>query len=427
MIGICRECNSEIYKITKRCPKCKSPKIVIHKEINELEIVHVDCDAFYAAVEKMDNPELANKPVIVGGEHRGVVSTCCYIARIKGVRSAMPMFKAKKLCPNAVIIKPRMERYIEISKKIRKMMLELTPEIEPLSIDEAFLNMKGTQKLHKMNPAQKMAQFAKDIEQKIGISVSIGIAPNKFLAKIASDMDKPKGFYVIGNNDKKKFLTDKPITMLWGVGKATQKIMEKDGIKTIGDLQKIKIDKLTKKYGAIGTRLAELAKGEDKRKIAKTTKAKSISSETTLHKDIANPKELMPMLRTAAQKVSKQLKKSNNAGQTIILKLKTNQFKLKTRSKTLMYPTQLADVIFQNAKIMLEKETNGKTKFRLIGVGVTQICSSENADPHDLVNQEGNQRKITEKAMDKVTEKYGSRAIEFGITFTGKNKKEKRK
>ena len=196
--ALCRDCLAESGPAAKRCLACGSPRLLAHPERDLLSIAHVDCDAFYAAVEKRDDPSLADKPVIIGGRKRGVVSTACYVARTYGVRSAMPMFKALKACPHAVVIKPNMQKYVAAGRAVQKLMLELTPLVEPVSIDEAFLDLSGTERLHHGSPARTLARLAKRIEDELGITVSIGLAPNKFLAKVASDLAKPRGFSIIG-------------------------------------------------------------------------------------------------------------------------------------------------------------------------------------------------------------------------------------
>ena len=197
-MSFCRDCLADASPNSGRCGACRSPRLLRHPELDRLSIAHVDCDAFYATIEKRDDPALAAEPVIVGGGKRGVVAAACYVARTFGVRSAMPMFEALRLCPHATVIRPNMEKYVGVGREVRRMMLDLTPQVEPLSIDEAFLDLTGTERLHGMNPAKALARFARDVESKVGITVSIGLSGNKFLAKIASDLDKPRGFAVLG-------------------------------------------------------------------------------------------------------------------------------------------------------------------------------------------------------------------------------------
>ncbi len=226
MPTLCRDCLTQ-FDAGARCPSCRSPRLLAHPELNQLSIAHMDCDAFYASVEKRDNPDLRDKAVIVGGGTRGVVSTCCYLARIHGVRSAMPMFQALKLCPEAVVVKPRMSVYVDASRAIRAMMEALTPAIEPLSLDEAFLDLTGTERLHGAPPAVVLARLIKRMEDELSLSGSVGLSHNKFLAKIASDLDKPRGFSIIGRAETEAFLRPKPVRIIWGVGTAAQASLER--------------------------------------------------------------------------------------------------------------------------------------------------------------------------------------------------------
>ena len=415
-LGFCRDCFVEQRSVARRCTSCGSPRVVRHDELYQLSLAHIDCDAFYASVEKRDNPELADKPVIIGGGKRGVVSTCCYIARINGVRSAMPMFKALEACPHAVVIKPRMSLYSEVGKEVREMMRSLTPSVEPLSIDEAFLDLSGTQRLHGAPTALTLAKFAKRVEKEVGISISIGLAPNKFLAKVASDFEKPRGFSVIGAAEAYDFLASKPVSLIWGVGKAMQAKLNADNIRLISDLQKAEESDLIRRYGTMGLRLARLSKGEDFRRVESRSSAKSISSETTFNTDMSTPEQLIPVLRRQAERVSARLKDKHIAGQTVVLKLKTADFKSRTRNTTLPDPTQLADRMFSVGRTMLEKEMDG-TRFRLLGIGVSDLQSDETADPGDLVDEGATRRAAVERAMDKVRDRFGGKAVELGLTF----------
>ncbi|MCJ8309274.1 MAG: DNA polymerase IV [Rhizobiaceae bacterium] len=414
--GFCRDCLTPQSTRQRRCSSCGGPRIVRHKELFQLSLAHIDCDAFYASVEKRDNPELANKPVIVGGGRRGVVSTCCYIARINGVRSAMPMFKALQACPDAVVVKPRMNVYSEVGKQVREMMRSLTPSVEPLSIDEAFLDLAGTERLHGGPAALTLAKFAREVEKEIGITVSVGLAPNKFLAKVASDFEKPRGFSVIGAEEAYDFLGGQPVSLIWGVGKAMQKRLHADKIRMISDLQKADENDLIRRYGSMGQHLSRLARGQDHRKVESRAGAKSVSSETTFNKDMATSEQLVPILRRQSERVAERLKNKHIAGQTVVLKLKTADFKSRTRNTTLPDPTQLADRMFQVGRTMLEKELDG-TRFRLLGIGVSDLQSDETADPGDLIDSGATKRAAAERAMDKVRGKFGGEAVELGLTF----------
>lgn len=413
--GFCRDCLSEQAPL-RRCRACGSPRLVYHDELYDLTLAHIDCDAFYAAIEKRDNPELLDKPIIIGGGKRGVVSTACYIARIHGVRSAMPMFKALEACPEAVVIRPDMEKYVKVGRQMRTMMQDLTPLVQPLSIDEAFLELDGTQRLHHEPPARILARFAKRVEKELGITISIGLSYCKFLAKVASDLQKPRGFSVIGQREALDFLAPRPVTTIWGVGKAFAATLERDGIRTIGQLQTMEEGELMRRYGTMGQRLYRLSRGIDDREVHLNDAAKSVSAETTFFDDIARFDDLVPILRNLSEKVAWRLKKNAIAGDTVVLKLKTADFKIRTRNKRLEDPTQLADRIFRTGLTMLEKETDG-TKFRLLGIGVTDLTDPGRADPPDLVDEHASRRAAAEAAIDKLREKFGKNTVETGYTF----------
>ncbi|WP_181707818.1 DNA polymerase IV [Chthonobacter rhizosphaerae] len=414
--GFCRDCLAPLRASERRCQGCGSPRLARHPELSRLSIAHVDCDAFYAAIEKRDDPSLADKPLIVGGGKRGVVATCCYIARISGVRSAMPMFKALKLCPDAVVIKPNMEKYAAVGRDVRRMMLDLTPLVEPLSIDEAFLDLTGTERLHRAVPALTLARFARRVESEIGITVSVGLAPNKFLAKIASDLDKPRGFSVIGAEEAAAFLAPRPVTTIWGVGAAFSAKLAADGIRTVGDLQGMAVTDLARRYGAMGLRLAKLSRGDDDRRVDPTSKRKSVGAETTFDDDLASLQDLRPILRRLSEKVAARLKALDMAGRTVTLKLKTQDFKTATRSRTLADPTQLADRIFAAADDLLGREPAGP-KYRLIGVQISELEGSRLADPADLVDPGATRKAAAERAMDSVRARFGLKAVETGLVF----------
>jgi DNA polymerase IV len=392
-----------------------------HSELDTLAIAHVDCDAFFASVEKRDDHSLIDKPVIIGGGKRGVVSTACYIARIYGVRSAMPMFKALELCPQAVVVKPNMEKYAKAGREVRTLMLEMTPLVEPVSIDEAFMDLSGTQMLHRAAPSYTLAKFARRVQNELGITVSVGLSYCKFLAKIASDMEKPRGFSIIGRQEAMTYLAALPVSKIWGVGKAFEASLNGDGITMIGQLQIMDETALMRRYGVMGQRLYRLSRGLDTRKVDPVSEMKSISAETTFMEDLSKLPDLRPILRVLSEKVAKRLKRGNIAGRTVVLKLKTKDFKGRTRNRTLSDPTQLADRIFRTGLDLLEKEIDG-TKFRLIGIGVSDLCDPMLADPQDLVDVQATKRAKAEGAMDKLRDKFGNKAVELGETF-GKGQK----
>jgi DNA polymerase-4 len=413
MSAFCRDCLADAADGAIRCAKCRGHRIVAHEELHELAIAHLDCDAFYAAIEKRDDPSLADKPVIVGGGKRGVVSTCCYIARIDGVRSAMPMFKALQLCPRASVIKPNMAKYVVEGKRVRAMMRDLTPLVEPLSLDEAYLDLSGTEKLHGRSPAKTMALLAKNIESAVGITVSVGLSFNKFLAKLASELDKPRGFAVIGEKEAVAFLRDKPVGMIRGAGAALQTRLAKDGITRIGQLQDADRRDLARRYGSTGLWLHRLAHAQDSRQVDPSGEMKSISSETTFNENIAKLDELEKILWRQCERVSERAKAIELGGRTVTLKLKTAGFKIRTRSETLDAPTQLADRIFRVSRALLRKEADG-TSYRLLGAGLHNICAASECDPDDLVDRGAGKRAKAEHAMDKVRAKFGGEAVGKG-------------
>ena len=415
MASLCRQCLSILDATARpadgRCPHCRSPRLLHHMELFDLAIAHVDCDAFYAAVEKRDNPTLRAKAVIIAHDSaRSVVSTCCYIARMSGVRSAMPLFKAKRLCPDATIIPPDMAKYRKASQEIRQLFNQLTPDVEPLSLDEAFLDLTGTERLHHRNPAQSMAWLAREIDTRIGITVSVGLSYNKYLAKLASDLDKPNGFAVIGRAEAKDFLSRRPVSDIWGVGKALERKLAGEGITLIGQLQHREKNELIARYGVMGGRLYHLSRGEDDRRVKADLVAKSISAETTFETDIDDPEILLARLWPLCEKVSRRLKQSGKAGKTITLTLKTGDFRTLTRSHTLPQPTQLAETLYKAVRPLLEKAAV-EHDFRLIGVGVSSFGDIEDADRPDLLSPKTDNIKNVEAAIDRVREKFGDKII----------------
>jgi DNA polymerase-4 len=421
MASFCRDCLADVPARAARCPACGSPRIARHAELDRMAIAHVDCDAFYATVEKRDDPSLADKPLIVGGGHRGVVTTACYIARTFGVKSAMPMFEARRLCPHAHVIPPDMAKYARVGREVRAMMKSLMPLVEPLSIDEAFLDLTGTERLHGMTPAKTLAQFAQRVERDIGITVSVGLSQNKFLAKIASDLDKPRGFSVLGVSEAPAFLAPRPVTFIWGVGKATGEALARAGFRTIADLQRADGTDLMRRFGAEGQRLARLARGLDARAVNPDRETKSVSAETTFSTDIADFRTLERRLWELCEKVSARLKAQALSGATVTLKLKSADFRLRTRARSLSAPTQLAAKIFDAGRDLLARETgknsDSATKFRLIGIGVSALAGGEDADPADLVDDRGQRTAAAEHAVDRLREKFGRAAVIRGIAW----------
>ena len=416
-LAFCRVCFAPTRTDAIRCPKCGSPRLLAHPELGSLAIAHIDCDAFYASIEKRDDPSLQTKPVIIGGGKRGVVSTACYVARISGVRSAMPMWQALEKCPDAVVIRPNMEKYVRVGHEIRRMMGELTPLVEPLSIDEAFLDLSGTELLHHGPPALTLARFAARVEREVGITVSVGLSHNKFLAKIASDLDKPRGFSVIGRAETADFLAPRPVSTIWGVGRATTEALAGEGIRTIADLRRADETQLLRRFGVLGRRLKELALGHDRRVVDPSDEIKSISNETTFETDIADPAALEKILFRLATKVSGRLKAHEIGGFTIQLRLKTPDFKALTRNRRLADPTALADRIFRTGADLLRREADGR-RFRLIGIGVADLTAIEFCDPPDLVDEGAGRRAKAEAAVDDLRRRFGADVVEPGRVFT---------
>ena len=413
MPAFCRACLARTSG-ERRCPACGSPRILAHDELFSLSIAHMDCDAFYASVEKRDNPALADKPVIIGGGRRGVVSTACYVARIRGVRSAMPMFQALKLCPDAVVIKPRMSVYVEVSKAIRAMMEELTPAVQPLSLDEAFLDLTGTEKLHGAPPAIVLARLVNRMQSELGVTGSIGLSHNKFLAKVASDLDKPRGFSVIGQAETLDFLSHRPVSLIWGVGQASGAALEAAGIRTFTDLRRWEKADLVARFGSMGERLWHLARGEDRRRVTAHEPIKSISHETTFFEDTADREILDGHIWRLAEKVSDRAKARGLAGRVVVLKLKRADHRSLTRRVALRDATQLADTLYRTARGLLD-QVSDEGPFRLIGCGLSDLRPESQADlSGDLLDPQAGRRAGAERAADKIRAKFGTDAIVKG-------------
>lgn len=411
-LTLCRDCGAA-QGTAERCLTCGGTRTLSHPELNSLSIAHVDCDAFYASVEKRDDPTLRDKPVLVGGGRRGVVSAACYHARIYGVHSAMPMFKALKLCPDAVVVNGSMDKYAYEGRRIRMLMSELTPMVEPLSIDEAFLDLSGTARLHGRSPAQSLIALQNRIFEEVGVTVSVGLSYNKFLAKTASDLDKPNGFAVLGKTDAQAFLAKQSVGFIYGIGPAFASKLEKSGLRTIADVRQWSDKRLAEKFGDQGLRLARLSRGEDNRRVNPTHTRKSISAETTFSDDIRDLEALKDKLWQVCSKTSDRSKAKDMAGSVVTLKLKTAQFKSITRRRTLNQPIQLADALFHALEPLLEAEVKGGA-YRLIGAGISALCKPV-GDAADLLDQKASKRGAAERASDIARAKFGTDAV-----FTGR-------
>jgi len=412
-VSFCRDCLANTPDTSMRCPACGSPRLARHPELDQLTIAHVDCDAFYATIEKRDDPSLVDKPVIVGGGKRGVVAACCYVARTYGIRSAMPMFEALRRCPNAVVIKPNISKYSKVGREVRRAMLVLTPLVEPLSIDEAFLDLTGTERLHGMSAAKVLARLAREVERDLGITISVGLSANKFLAKIASDMDKPRGFAVLGQDEAAAFLAPKPVGFIYGVGAVSAAKFAADGYRLIADLQRVEEAELMRRYGEEGARLWRLARGLDARHVNAERDTKSVSAETTFNQDISEFRPLERHLWNLTERVSARLKASHLAGSTVTLKLKSADFKSRTRARALGAPTQLAARIFAAGRDLLGHEV-GATRYRLIGIGVSHLEDATGDDLSDLIDRRAAE---AEHAVDRLRAKFGRDAVMKGLAL----------
>jgi len=412
MKALCRDCFWTGEDPPRRCPSCGSPRVLAHQELGELSIAHMDCDAFYASVEKRDRPELRDKPVIVGGGKRGVVTTCCYIARISGVRSAMPMFKALKACPEAVVIKPDFTKYRTESRRILGLAAELTPLIQNLSLDEAWMDLSGTERLHGAPPAVTLARLQARIEAETGLTVSIGLAANKFLAKVASDLDKPRGFSVIGARSAQAFLAPRPVGILPGVGPAMVASLEKAGFRTVGDLARADLKFLAERWGAHGLRLSQLAHGQDARSVNPNEERKGISAETTFNEDLSRLADLEDMLAPLCEKVGQKARADGVAGRVVTLKLRATDFKIVTRRRTIPVATQTAKTLFAVGRELLAREATGQP-WRLIGIGLSDFVDAETAASDFFA--EGERRALAgEKTLDVLRARFGKDAVTSG-------------
>jgi DNA polymerase-4 len=412
MPALCRDCLALPEDDGPVCKACGGRRIVRHPELLTLSIAHVDCDAFYASVEKRDRPELAASPVIVGGGQRGVVTAACYVARMSGVRSAMPMFKALAACPDAVVIRPNFAKYSEAARQIRAIMARLTPLVQPLSIDEAVLDLSGTEALHGAPPAAVLARFATMVEREAGVTISVGLAPNRLLAKLAAGREKPRGFCVIGR-EAAALLAPEPVRLLPGIGPALAKRLEALGITRLGHLQSLDDREARRRLGDDGPALARRARGEDSRPVDPSRETKSISAETTFERDLTQVADMEHHLWRLSEKLARRLKEKDFAAGGVVLKLKTSRFASRTRAGRLSGPTVLPDLLFQAARSLLAREADG-TAFRLIGIGASPLLPGRDADLGDLADPAAPRRAATQAALDALRLRYGDQVIGRG-------------
>ena len=422
MRTLCRDCLArgegalgEAERGAGRCPACGSPRVLAHAELDELAIAHLDCDAFYASVEKRDRPELRDRPVIVGGGVRGVVTTACYIARTFGPRSAMPMARALRLCPDAVVVRPDFAKYAHESRRVMALLRALTPLVQPLSLDEAWLDLSGTARLNGGPPAWQLARVQARIEAETGLTVSVGLAPNKVLAKIASDLDKPRGFAVIGAGEARAFLAERPVTLLPGVGPAFAKALAREGFTRIGQLAQADPKALVRLFGSGGLRLFDLAHGRDARAVNPDSERKGISAETTFNDDLSRIPDLEDRLLPLCEKVAARARAAGVAGRVATLKLKTADFRLLTRRRTLPSPTQTAQVLFDEARTLLRTEATG-ARYRLIGAGLSDLQPAQGGPGDFFAGAETRARKA-EHAVDALRSRFGEDAVRRARTL----------
>ncbi|MGB4177219.1 MAG: DNA polymerase IV [Halanaerobiales bacterium] len=374
-----------------------------------LNIMHVDMDAFYAAVEQQDNPALKGKPVIVGGlSNRGVVSTASYEARKYGVHSAMPIVEAKRLCPEGVFLPGRHDRYAEVSRQIFEIFYHYTPLVEKLSIDEAFLDLTGCSRLFG-DPIQIGKKIKEELYNKLGLTASIGLARNKFLAKLASDLDKPDGFFILEEKDIDRILEPLDISKVWGVGKKTEELLKSKGIDTIGRLKSLSLDELEMLLGKNGIQLYYLSRGIDNRKVEVNNQVKSISHEETFAENRVDKNLILASLLRMSIKVSRRLRKAGLQGSTIEIKVRYGDFTTYNRSVSLAVGTNKTDIIYEKAIYLLEKNRLLGKPIRLLGVGVSNL-SPEGAQQLSLFENDIKMDKL-DKTIDLLRDRFGESSV----------------
>jgi DNA polymerase-4 len=379
-------------------------------------ILHVDMDCFYAAIEMRDDPSLVGKPVIVGGtaDGRGVVAAANYEARKFGVHSAMASVTAHRRCPHAVVIRPRIGYYAQVSQQIREIFEQFTPIIEPLSLDEAFLDATGSESL--FGPAAEIGRQIKgQVRDNLGLVASVGVAPNKFLAKIASDVQKPDGFVVVEAADVQAFLDPLPVGRIWGVGKVTGKVFERLGIRTIGQLRNLSLDSLHEFFGTSAEHYWQLARGIDKRPVVPDREAKSISHETTFAEDIADMDILRAWLVDLVEQVARRLRQHDLRGRTVDLKVRFADFTTISRSATLREPTHATQELLDAGLELLNSRLPPRhLPVRLLGFGVSHLDDSGKTQQHLFEQPDRERSQELDSVADQIAAKFGKRAIRRG-------------
>lgn len=380
------------------------------------QIIHVDMDAYYASIEQLDNPDLIRKAVIVGGDpkQRGVVSAASYESRKFGVHSAMPMSQAIRLCPDAIVLPVRMKRYVEFSQQIHTIFQQFTPQIEPISLDEAFLDVTGSIQL--FGSAEKIGRTIKDqIKEQLGLIASVGIAPNKSLAKLGSDLNKPDGFVVITEKNKQQILDPLPVSRIWGVGKVTEKALKSKGIHTIEQLRRAQPEILRSILGDQTPHILCLARGADNREVESDREAKSISSEQTFATDITDKDILIDVLLNQVEDVAQRLRLNDLEAKTITLKLRYDDFRTITRSSTFDHPTNVTKILWQEAEqVFLKWHKKSAGALRLLGFGVSGLHKGDSSQNQLFTEPEVEKHKRLDEAFDKIRNKFGHDALRRG-------------
>ncbi len=386
------------------------------KIIPPKQIIHLDMDAFYPSVEALDNPELRGKPVIVGGSReRGVVSSASYEARKFGVHSAQPMATAMRLCPNGIVVPVRMARYQEVSEQVFEIFHLFTPMVEPLSIDEAFLDVTGSSRLFG-SPIEIAKKIKQQVVEKTGLTISAGVAPSKFVAKVASDMEKPDGLTFVASDKVREFLDPLPIKKMWGAGQVTQQALSRLGIHTFRDLRQAPVEVLEKEFGKHGIHMHQLSMGIDQRDVVTLHDIKSIGHEDTYSKDILDLEPVKRELLSLANRVARRMRRKGLEGKTITLKVKYSDFKRVTRAVTLHHYTSDSAEIYSKVCRLLEKTAVGKRPVRLLGISLSNLADSDTGRQLSLFSRDesSEKRKELNKIADSILEKFGKRGIRPG-------------